>query len=319
MSLTLSGRWNNARISLADQTGGKLNASHDYARFNPGAGLAWRIGTGLTVYAGYSESNRAPTAGELSCADPASPCPLAAFLVSDPDLKQVVAHSVEAGLRGQFSPRARPGTITLKLSAFSTRSDNDIMLVATPVNGFGYFRNAGTTQRRGIDANLEYHGQALRLRLGYSLLDATFRDSLILSSNSPSADADGLITVSPGNRISMLPRQRVTLALDYDLTRSWSLGADLRWQSSMVLAGDESNQQPPLPSNATVNLHAGWKIRPGAEIFVDVENLFDQQYYTYGAFTELDGLPPSFHLANPRTYSPGEPRSVTVGANIGFR
>jgi iron complex outermembrane receptor protein len=218
-----------------------------------------------------------------------------------------------------LSPAALPGTIKWNVAAFSTRSDNDILLVATPVNGFGYFRNAGTTQRRGIDANLQYHGTALRLQLGYSLLDATFRDSLILSSNSPSADADGVITVSPGNRIPMLPRQRVTLSADYDLTRNWRLGADLRWQSSMILAGDESNQQPPLPGYATVNVHAGWKIRPGAEISADVENLFDQRYDSYGAFTQLDGLPPGLNLTNPRTYSPGEPRSVTVGLKIGFR
>jgi hypothetical protein len=32
--------------------------------------------------------------------------------------------------------------------------------------------------------------------------------------------------------------------------------------------------------------------------------LFGRRYYTYGAFTELDGLPPNFHLTDPRTYSP---------------
>ena len=323
LSFTLSGRLNTARISLADQTGanpnsGGLNAAHSYARFNPGTGLAWRIARPVTAYVGYSDSNRAPTAGELSCANPASPCPLAAFLVSDPPLQQVVGHSFEAGLRGQIAAAALAGTVKWNVSAFRTLSDNDILLVATRINGFGYFRNAGTTRRQGIDASLRYSGKALRLRLSYSFLDATFRNSLVLASNSPSSDANGSIHVSPGDRIPMNPRHRLTLSADYDLTRSWSLGADLRWQSSMAVAGDESNQQPPLPGYATVNLHTGWQAGKRAEFYADVENLFDKRYYSYGAFAQLGNLPANFDLTDPRTYSPGEPRSVTVGARLKF-
>jgi iron complex outermembrane recepter protein len=50
----------------------------------------------LTTYAGHSEADRAPTASELSCADPTSACLLDAFLVSDPNPKQVVSRTVEA-------------------------------------------------------------------------------------------------------------------------------------------------------------------------------------------------------------------------------
>ena len=318
LSLTLSGRWNGAQISLADQTGGSLTGTHDFARFNPGAGAAWRISPGLTAYAGYAEANRAPTAGELSCADPTSPCPLAAFLESDPPLKQVVAHSFEAGLRGHIAALNGSGTLSWNISAFHTLSSNDILLVATQINGFGYFRNAGSTRRQGLDANLRYHSKALGLRLGYSLIDATFRDSLILSSNSPSADANGLITVSPGDRLPLTPRHRLTLAADYALTPKWTAGLDLRWQSSMILRGDESNQQPPLSGLATVGLRTGWTFTPGAELFADVENLLAARTYTYGAFTGLDGLPPSLALTDPRSYSPGEPRSITLGARLTF-
>lgn len=312
LSLTLSGRWNSAQISLSDQTGGSLNGAHTYARFNPGAGAAWRISPALTAYAGYAEANRAPTAGELSCADPTSPCPLAAFLVSDPPLRQVVAHSFEAGLRGRIA------ALNWNVSAFRTLSSNDILLVATAINGYGYFRNAGSTRRQGLDANLRYRGKALGLRLGYSLIDATFRDPLILSSNSPSADANGLIAVSPGDHLPLTPRHRLTLSADYTLTPGWSIGLDLRWQSRMILRGDESNQQPPLPGFATASLRTGLTIAPRAELFAYIENLLGARSYTYGAFTSLGGLPPSLTLTNPRSYSPGEPRSITLGARVGF-
>jgi iron complex outermembrane receptor protein len=197
-------------------------------------------------------------------------------------------------------------------------SSNDILLVATAINGYGYFRNAGSTRRQGLDANLRYRGKALGLRLGYSLIDATFRNSLILSSNSPSADATGLITVAPGDRLPLTPRHRLTLSADYTLTPGWSIGLDLRWQSSMVLRGDEANQQPPLPGFATAALRTGIAIAPDAELFADVENLLRARTYTYGAFTGLGGLPPGLALTDPRSYSPGEPRSVTLGARLRF-
>lgn len=321
LSLTLSGRWNSARIRLSDRTrgdkrAGDLNADHNFQRFNPGAGLAYKIVPALTAYAGYSEANRAPTAGELSCADPASPCLLDAFLVSDPDLKQVVARTVEAGLRGRFTRGA--GTVSWNISAFRTLTQDDILLVATAINGFGYFQNAGDTRRLGLDANLSYRDSAFSARLGYTWLDAAFRSAQALSSNSPAADADGLIFVRPGDRLPMIPAHRLTLSADYDVSRAWSLGGDLRWQSGQYLVGDESNQQPKLPGYATVNLHSAWRLGPRLQLFGEIQNLFDQRYYTYGAFAALDGLPPSVHLTDPRSLSPAEGRSITVGARFRF-
>ena len=105
---------------------------------------------------------------------------------------------------------------------------------------------------------------------------------------------------------------------DLDLTRAVSLGADLRWQDGQYLVGDSSNQEPKLPGFATVSLHAVYRAGPGLELFGEVQNLFDRRYYTYGAFAQLGGLPPSVSLSDPRTYSPAEGRSITVGARLRF-
>ncbi len=318
LSFTLSGRWNNASISLRDQTGGDLNADHSFSRFNPGVGLAYKIADPITAYIGYSEANRAPTAGELSCADPTSPCLLDAFLVSDPPLKQVVSRNVEAGLRGRFHAGALPGRFTWNLSAYRTESQDDILLVATDINGFGFFQNAGATLRQGVDANLAYRDRRLNVALGYTFLDATFRKAQALSSNSPSADADGLIFVRSGDHLPLNPAHRLTLTADYDVTPAWTVGADLRWQSDQYLVGDESNQQPKLPGFTTLSLHTAWRVTPNLELFGEVRNLTDAHYATYGAFTGLDGLPASLTLTNPRTYSPSEGRAFTAGARINF-
>ena len=48
------------------------NRSHE--RFNVAAGLTYEILSDLTGYFTYSQSNRAPTPVELTCADPKAPC-----------------------------------------------------------------------------------------------------------------------------------------------------------------------------------------------------------------------------------------------------
>lgn len=316
LSLTVSGRFNGARLELHDRLGVALNGGHDFNRINPGAGVTYKLTHNLTAYAGASQSNRAPTAGELSCADPASPCLLDAFLVSDPALKQVISRNYEVGVRGSFGLDAFPGLFAWNVSAYRTDASRDILLLATGVNGFGYFQNAGTTRHQGMDARLEYRDVRWQVALSYSHLDATFRNAEVLSSDSPSADADGQIYVHPGDRIPLNPESRGTLSVDYNATQAWSIGADVRAQSAQYLAGDPSNQQPEIPGYATVGLRSAYRLTSHMQVFAEIENLLNHRYYTYGAFTELDGLPPNFSLSNPRTFSPAPGRLFYGGVRI---
>jgi iron complex outermembrane receptor protein len=313
LSWTLSGRLNTARIKLADRGTGTLNGSHGFSRLNPGTGLTYKIANGFTVYSGYSESNRAPTAGELSCADPASPCLLDAFLVSDPPLKQVVSHTYEFGLRGSFKTPAFSGKFEWRASAYRTNAANDILLLASSVNGFGYFQNAGTTRHEGADFHIGYRQDRWTFSANYSYLQATFRNAQSLPSNSPSADADGLIHVERGDRIPMNPASRLTLSADYAVLPQWTMGADLRLQSGEYLTGDESNQQPKLPGYTTVNLRSSYNLGPRLTVLGEIQNLLDQRYYSYGAFAALDGLPAGLNLTNSRTYSPAPGRLFFIG------
>jgi hypothetical protein len=104
----------------------------------------------------------------------------------------------------------------------------------------------------GKQASLSWH-------LAYSYVDATYRSSFDVSATSNStADADGNITVRPGDRIPLVPRHTGRLTLDYDVTPQLDLGANLIVAAGSFLHGDENNAN-----------HAGGTNAQGAYISAD--------------------------------------------------
>src|ERR1700704_2306891 len=232
---------------LRIRTGRPPKATTPFNRFNPIIGGTYKIMPGLTAYAGYSEANRAPTPLELGCADPAHPCIIAAFLVSDPPLKQVVSRTVEAGLRG--TKELTIGTLEWKLGVFRSDNKDDILAIPSPaLQGFGYFQNVGSTRRQGIEAQVNLTSKTWQLYASYALVDARFLDTLQVGSNSPFADSNGNVQVLPGNRIPAIPRNRVKAGIDYSITDAFKVGADALYVGSQYFVGDESNQGPGFPS-----------------------------------------------------------------------
>jgi outer membrane receptor protein involved in Fe transport len=323
-SVTAGGRFNDARISLQDQLGGLLNGNETYDRFNPMLGATYKITSGITAYAGYSEANRAPTPLELGCADPNHPCVIATFLVSDPPLKQVVSHTFEAGFRGtqDFSF----GTFDWKLGGFRTKNTDDILSIPDPVTslqGFGYFQNVGDTRRQGIEAEASLKSSKWQFRASYAFIDARFLDSLQLGSNSPFADPNtGNIQVSPGNIIPAIPRHRIKASFDYAVTDAFKIGGDALYVSSQYLVGDESNQAPQLPSYAVFGAHASYQIDKTYQVYGRIDNLFDNRYATYGTFFDTTALPNFANggnqFNNPVTLSPARPRAFYAGLKAIF-
>ena len=320
-SITAGGRYNDARIALEDQLGSALNGNETFDRFNPIIGGTYKINPELTAYAGYSEANRAPTPLELGCADPARPCIIAAFLVSDPPLKQVVSRTVEAGFRGTRDMNI--GTLEWKLGGFRATNTDDILAIPDPVlQGFGFFQNVGNTRRQGIEADARLKGSSWEVHASYSFIDARFLDTLQLGSNSPFADANGNVQVVPGDQIPAVPRHRVKAGFDYSLTDAFKVGADAVYVSSQYLVGDESNQAPKLPAYTVVNVHASYQINKTFQIYGRINNLFDNRYATYGTFFETGTLPNFANggaaFTDARSLSPAYPRAFYAGLKATF-
>jgi iron complex outermembrane receptor protein len=316
LTLSAGARLNMASISLEDQLGGNVNGNNQYNHVNPMVGLTYKFTPDVLAYASYSMANRAPTPLELGCADPAQPCILASFLVADPPLQQVVSQTVEAGARGQQVLANDWGALGWKAGVYRTYNTNDILNIPSALTGFGYFANVGNTLRQGAEAQLNYKKGPFTLRATYAFIDATFRNYITLSSNSPSADANGNIQVVPGDRLPLIPNQQVKVSLDYEINSRAHVGADFLFTGPQYFQGDASNQQPQLPSYWTVNLTGSYQITKNLQVFGMIDNIFDRRYYIYGAYFDTTQLFQSF--TNPESVVPAQPLAAYAGLRMTF-
>jgi outer membrane receptor protein involved in Fe transport len=337
--VTLSGRYNVTRVKNDDKlspTPPNLNADFTYRKFNPALGLTHNPNEAWTLYAGYSQGSRTPSPIELGCADPDNPCTLPNAFASDPFLKQVVARTLEAGMRGRLAP-----SINWNAGMFRTDSSDDIIFVSTS-RSTGFFTNFGTTRRQGIEAAISGTSGPWKWSAGYSLVDATFRSSaFLLSPNNSSRGtapgaADDEIRVSSGNRIPGIPRHSLKLLAEYG-NAQWAVGGTLAAFSSQFVQGNENNQHSvgastdsfgntrafegsgKAPGYGVVNLHARYEFAPGWELFGRLNNLFDKKYFTAGALAENPFNAAGAFQTNSNDwiketfFAPGAPRALWVG------
>lgn len=327
--LSASLRYNRARVTntLVDEDATQPTESFTYSRLNPSLGLTHRLGAATTAYANFAQSNRVPTVIELGCADPERPCRLPVGLQADPYLKQVVARTVEAGVRGRFH-----GAGSYALSLHRTVSDDDILFFTSPSRQ-GYFSNFERTRRQGLDAILTRQAGPFGLQLSYSYLQAIY-------------DADGElftgarhVRVRSGTPIAALPRHTAKLALDWDPHAQWTFGAELHAVSSLVTNGNEDGltEDPEegeaparadwrIPGHGLLTLRVSYRPAPTWELYARVSNVLDRRYETFGAVAP--DLFPHGRLIRPhdepgdaahaRFVAPGAPRTVVAGLRYRF-
>jgi outer membrane receptor protein involved in Fe transport len=352
--LTLSGRYNRTTVENRDAItpgggAGSLDGDHRFSRFNPAVGLTFAATPGLTVYGGYSQGSRAPSAVELGCADPANPCKLPNAMAGDPPLKQVVTTTLEAGVRGNLGGSS--GGTAWNLGLFRADNQDDILFVADNAAGFGYFKNFGKTRRQGLEAGVTTRLAGISLGANYTWLDATFRSHELLNgagnSSNDEAEAglpgvDGNIEVKPGHRIPLVPRQMLKLFAELPLGAAFSIGADVTAVAGAYARGNENNAHQADGTTylgagrsagyAVCNLNAEWRPARALTLFVQVNNLFDRRYATAAQLgaTAFDAngnfvarpFPANANgdrpLVGSTFYAPGAPRSVYLGVRYAF-
>ncbi len=330
--LTGSARYNATRVRTVDglspalpPPAAGLGSDLRFVKLNPAVGASYTPERGPGFYAGLSQGSRPPSPVELGCSDRNSPCNLPNAMASDPPLKQVVSRTLEAGARARTD-----SGLKWNATVFRTLSYDDILFVSSSASS-GFFTNFGKTRRQGLDAALESRRERLSWALNYSLIDATYQsEALLFSQANSSADVNGDIQVSPGDRIPGIPRHHLNALASYELTGATRVGAGVVAVSRQFARGNDNNRHQPdgvnflgpgeIPGYALLNLTLDHKLAPAVELFARISNVFDRRYATTGALRQ--NFFPGGALAAPgaqtnETFTaPGAPRALWVGIRL---
>ncbi len=323
VALTVSGRYDDTRIELSDRSGEnpQLDGQHDYSRLNPAVGFTVRLAPAMSLYGSYGESTRAPSAVELACASADAPCNLPNAFLADPPLEQVVAKSAEIGLRSASS-----GGLRWHIGGFYTLNHDDILFQTTggPQANVGFFDNVGDTLRTGIEFSMSQRMERWRWSFEYSYIAATFDAAFVVNSphhpvfadepdSSAIAGADKL-RVAAGSSIPGIPQHQANLGVDFAPNDRFELGADVVMRSGVYLRGDEANLLERTDGYAILNVRGAWHVTDNVMLFARVENVFDQDYETFGLLGEPAEVFADF--TDPRFLGAGPPRGAWFGARV---
>lgn len=318
LGLTVAGRYNHISVDISGTSEGgeqDLNETgneHVFARFNPSLGLTYAINDNLNAYGSYSESNRAPTPSELTCADPENPCALPNSFLADPPLDDIVARTIETGLRGHA------GNVNWNAGVFYTELKDDLFFYpaleeeAIQLNT-GIFDNIDKTARAGLELGANGTYEKLSWFANYSYIRATFEDNLQYG-----REVDGDVqtfNVSKGDRLPGIPEHNIKIGADYAFTKQFSMGLTASYHSSQYYRGDEANVDKKISAYKVVNLHGRYNVTNNFEIFAKVDNLFDSEYETFGLYGEPDEAP-GFDFEDPRFVGAGAPRAGWIGFKL---
>jgi outer membrane receptor protein involved in Fe transport len=303
VNVTVSGRYNRFTIDNQDRLNpipgpNSLSGDYVYDRFNPAIGITWSPFSSVNAYARYSQGSRAPTSIELGCANPSAPCSLPNALSSDPPLQQVVTDSWETGLRGK-PPMAFLRNASWNVGAFRAENHNDILFVAAPIIGTGYFQNFAKTLREGLDADLDGRIGRVTWGLDWTFLSATYQSTETLdgSANNTNNFASegypglpGVITIHPGDRIPVIPKQTGKAYAVFRATSKLVLDLDEVITSSSYARGNENNAYKAdgvyylgpgvSPGYAITNFRAHYDLTKRLQLGLQIDNLFNHKYYT---------------------------------------
>ncbi|WP_298091135.1 TonB-dependent receptor [uncultured Sphingomonas sp.] len=333
---------NRDRITPGGGTG-SLDGDHRFHRLNPAVALRWTPIAALAFDAAVAQTSRAPSAIELGCADPESPCRLPNALAGDPPLNQVVARTVEAGIDLTVAG------IQARAGIFRTVSRDDILFVADDQAGFGYFRNFGRTRRQGADVDLAGRVGALTVSAHYTFLDATYRSAETVggsansSNDGPAPGFEGTIGIAKGDRIPLIPRHLLKAGAAIDPVQWLTVSADMIASAGVIARGNENSGHAPdgtyylgeRKTRAYAVLNAGVEVRParGLALYAQVSNVLDKHYATAaqlgatgfdatGRFVARPFAGPVIGgerpLVHSTFYAPGTPRSVQAGMRLTF-
>jgi iron complex outermembrane receptor protein len=256
------------RLTLQFPPSDERTGSHRLEAYE--AALRHGFGGGWSAYGKYGKSFRVATFDENACFFP--PCGNAL-------LEPQTSRGSEIGIEYE-SRRAR-----LRLSAYQMNLENEIYF-SPLVPPFGQNVNLSPTRRRGAELEgLWRANDALDLRAGLALLQAEFRSGVY-----------GGVDVS-GNAVPLVPKYLTTGGASWRLAPQTRLSANLRYVGEQSFDNDQANTfGRRMPAYGLVDLKLEHALQRRWDLALEVRNLLDKHYFSYGA---VDPANPASYVALP--------------------
>lgn len=158
--------------------------------------------------------------------------------------------------------------------------------------------NFDPTRHQGIEAELSWQiSHELRSMLAYAYTDAEFRSG-----------------VYDGKRLPSVPQNKATAQLTWVSPGYGRYAAQLNYVGSRYVSGDFTNTLNKLPSYTTVDLRAGWDVKP-LKITLTALNIFDKKYSPYALYA-LD--PATGYTKSDYFFFPADGRSAYLSVGYDF-
>ncbi|GAA5013530.1 TonB-dependent receptor [Acinetobacter puyangensis] len=285
LTLIAGGRWSNydaksRGIGLLNASDWEKSTAQADMEFTPYGGLVWNLTEHFTWYASYTDIFSPQTAKDWQ------------GIILNPR----VGWQVETGIKGEFFD----GQLNSALSIFrirdKNRATNDMNPAHYPnnycsgdgISSYGCSIASGLQQTQGIE--LELVG---KLTDQWHVISSyVYTDAEVLETNSTS-QWDYKVGENFAPRT---PKHAFKLWTTYDFSNEkLTVGGGLNAQSSL----DDSQGNLHNPGFAVFSLQAGYKINPDLNISLNVNNIFDTNYFVgmgYAANRWMYGEPRNFML-----------------------
>lgn len=259
-----------------------------YGAWTPALGVVYRLAEDVNAYANLGRSFETPTFVELAYrADGQSGLNTA--------LRPSLSTHAEIGFKAGFGPAGR---VQAALFGIATR---DEIVVDTSVGGRTTYRNAGATERRGLELSWsDAWASGFGAEVAATWLQARFRDAFVGNGGA----------VAAGNRLPGVPAFALFGEVAYrDPDGHWFAALEGRWQDRLWV--NDANSEAAagfFVAGLRLGLSQQWDDWR-CEQFLRVDNLFDRDYV--GAVYVNDG--------NGRYYAPAAGRGWLAGLRLALR
>ena len=257
-----------------------VSEDQTYQVLNPSVGLSYEVAPQQRLFANFSSSFETPALSELS-ANPSGAEGL------NLELKPARALNYEFGWKGLWAKTR------MEANVFFIESTNEILpyeMEAFP--GRSFYRNAGATQRWGVEVFGSYQWEQWELQASMTQAQYRFTEN----------------NTSEGNTLPGIPNSQFFLQLGYTSLQNWQF--QLTGEHIGSLYADTANAVQ-IEAFQKVRLLGGKTIALGnleLNLFAGINNLFDVRYFDNIRLNAFGG----------RYYEPAPGRNAFFGLSAAF-